>query len=1087
MGLASFNRVFRLLIPDRINFMIDRVPSSSPVAVRRSFQLSPTQATLLGIGIWVMIGLLGLFDQISRIAGENVGLVYLFFLLVLLPSIFSHVELRKRVRTTGGSYLLIRSVERPTLAFYAGWIYLLGLIAIQGLIVWTFADHLGKLLQQTGLLEVDSWVLAAVLILFFTLSNLTIRRPPWRTAIRFTVLVLICFSVLGLVLLGMVLFDGKGGHATRAAEGTFFSAVALLAGTMWVIELIVERQQRSKILRSLLGGNLGGLSLAAFLGLIGWIALPANIRLVHLTEQLLPGTGSIFLLAISILTTLILGSASSLIQLRQIQVLARDGVIPLSVNRPTPQSPVPHRITLVLSLSWALVAALAFFRSDSASDSAIILGQLAAFTFLLLQIGFNAAAIVLLRRARSSGKQTRQSLFPIIPATGIAICFLLLFAIPTPLRVAGVVWLALGGLAFWIYGRHRLRSSQLGVTVFQDTSTQADLTSEYPVLVPVANPATASGLVEIGASIARHHGGHVVLLQVILVPEQLPLDTMRYKAQRQHGLLDQLLAETEKYDVPVEGVTRLSRSISQGILDTVREESAKLIVMGSNISPLELGQSGFGELVDDVLDGAASHVAVVRGYEAGLPGRVLIPTTGGVNTNVVADLGFALTAAKKGQVSMLCVLHPKHGKQMLQDKEIQLGEIVEGMQETAQVKIDVIQDETPLSGILRASQDHDLILLAANEPGFLEEEQLGRLPLRIAEKTEKPFILLRSHAGLPSFAARRAWRSITGMLPRLRSEDRIDLFRRMRAAASPNINYFVLIGLSAVIATLGLLLNSPAVVIGAMLVAPLMSPIVAIGTGIAFGDVRTLRDALATTIQGILAAVFIAILVTLILPVVEATPEILARTQPNIIDLLVALASGMAGAYAISRREVGEALPGVAIAAALLPPLASTGIGIAMGDLGIAIGALLLFTTNLITIVFSTVLVLLLLGVRPPRVEEREQRLRQGLQVTLISLIIVSLPLGYALWQTVRRDRVDRQVKELVASAEEQWEAVEVRELQVYQEGGMVSIVGTLFTETPIPPDEVESLRFELETVLGTPVEIRFYMMEGLIIEGRSE
>ena len=89
----------------------------------------------------------------------------------------------------------------------------------------------------------------------------------------------------------------------------------------------------------------------------------------------------------------------------------------------------------------------------------------------------------------------------------------------------------------------------LGVTVFQDLRSQADITSEYPVLVPIANPDTATGLVEIGASIARHLGGHVVLVQIVLVPEQLPLDTLRYKAQRQHGLLDQLLEETRKIGV----------------------------------------------------------------------------------------------------------------------------------------------------------------------------------------------------------------------------------------------------------------------------------------------------------------------------------------------------------------------------------------------------------------------------------------------------------------------------------------------------------------------------------------------------------
>ena len=141
----------------------------------------------------------------------------------------------------------------------------------------------------------------------------------------------------------------------------------------------------------------------------------------------------------------------------------------------------------------------------------------------------------------------------------------------------------------------------------------------------------------------------------------------------------------------------------------------------------------------------------------------------------------------------------------------------------------------------------------------------------------------------------------------MNAREQVEVYQRLRKAARPNINYFVLITLSAIIAALGLLLNSPAVIIGAMLVAPLMSPIVAAAMGIVMGDAQTLRSALSSTLQGVLAAIFIAILTTLVSPLRSATPEVLARVRPNLLDLMVAVATTLPF---LASAVVGGALAG---------------------------------------------------------------------------------------------------------------------------------------------------------------------------------
>ena len=176
-------------------------------------------------------------------------------------------------------------------------------------------------------------------------------------------------------------------------------------------------------------------------------------------------------------------------------------------------------------------------------------------------------------------------------------------------------------------------------------------------------------------------------------------------------------------------------------------------------------------------------------------------------------------------------------------------------------------------------------------------------------------------------------------------------------------SYLLLTGLSAAIAMLGLLLSSPAVIIGAMLLSPLMGPIVLLGFSFWMLDWMATRRALASLALGFGLAFVVALLLTLASPLKEATTEILARSRPTLFDLLVAIFSGIAGGYAVIRQR-GETVIGVAIATALMPPVATIGFGVGVGEWRIAMGALLLFATNLVAIAVAAAAVAAAYGFR---------------------------------------------------------------------------------------------------------------------------
>ena len=168
-------------------------------------------------------------------------------------------------------------------------------------------------------------------------------------------------------------------------------------------------------------------------------------------------------------------------------------------------------------------------------------------------------------------------------------------------------------------------------------------------------------------------------------------------------------------------------------------------------------------------------------------------------------------------------------------------------------------------------------------------------------------------------------------------------------------SYLFMCAMASGIATIGLLCNSVSVIIGAMLVSPLMGPIVRLGLGLATLDLNRVFRSLGTLLAGMGLALAVSILIVWLSPLRTPTPEILARTTPNLFDMIAATLSGLAGGYAMIRNR-GGTIVGVAIATALMPPMATVGFGIAVAQWGISKGALLLFTTNLATIALSTTL-----------------------------------------------------------------------------------------------------------------------------------
>ena len=309
-------------------------------------------------------------------------------------------------------------------------------------------------------------------------------------------------------------------------------------------------------------------------------------------------------------------------------------------------------------------------------------------------------------------------------------------------------------------------------------------------------------------------------------------------------------------------------------------------------------------------------------------------------------------------------------------------------------------------------------------------------------------------------------------------DQRREIIADITESSSPGFDYFLLVILSTSIATLGLITNSPAVIIGAMLVAPLMSPVIGIGLASMIGRRTLLKSALSASLRGALVAVALSALFTFVnsyLPFVslhELPQEIISRTHPSPIDLMIALAGGIAAAYSLTEERLSAALPGVAIATALMPPICTVGIGVALQRWDVAGGAFLLFITNVVTIAFAAAFVFFLRGFNPYPLDNN-RKLPPTLQLSALLILILLIPLTYFSIDFVKQASEYRTISQMLNEKVNEMNNAELVGFTTTQENETIAIELTIRTNKTLRYEQVIALQESIVDSLNQPVSLR--------------
>jgi uncharacterized hydrophobic protein (TIGR00271 family) len=598
------------------------------------------------------------------------------------------------------------------------------------------------------------------------------------------------------------------------------------------------------------------------------------------------------------------------------------------------------------------------------------------------------------------------------------------------------------------------------------------------ILLSVANPGRAAGLAAFTAALAAALTRPVLVMNVQRASSAAPTASEPAGVARWPALA-KALDTLDHAGIETGWLVCQAGDVGWAIREVAAQARANTIVLGWHGRLRTADGTVSNATLKHVLQDPLADVVVVGGATPQRFDRILAPYAGGPHSELALQLGLALAKnASAGTppaapLAALNVVDPQAAsptKGTIRARQQALNGIDPELVRTLEVR-----DDDPVAGILaELAQGYDLVIMGTSREEVIDQVLFGVLPQRVADESEAPVIVVRKHMRLAPRLARRAWHLAFEALPTLTPHEQAEVSAAIRKGATAQADFYMMISLSTIIAALGLLLNSPAVIIGAMLVAPLMSAIIGMALGIVHGDPSLLLKSARTSLAGVLIAVAIGLLIGWLVPNATATAEIMARTQPNLLDLFVALAAGAAGAYALCRKEVAASLAGVAIAVALVPPLATIGITLALLEWQLAAGATLLFATNLVAIAASGAIVFLLLGFAPPEThKQRRLMFWRSLWGIAALVLAIALILGTLTVQSLRQAAYNRTLNAAIAARLDEQMGADLLEAHYSAgPGGALHIEATVRSVGPIPEADLAALQQDLANQLDRPVSL---------------
>ena len=352
---------------------------------------------------------------------------------------------------------------------------------------------------------------------------------------------------------------------------------------------------------------------------------------------------------------------------------------------------------------------------------------------------------------------------------------------------------------------------------------------------------------------------------------------------------------------------------------------------------------------------------------------ILVATNGKKLTSTALNVGVAFAASEEKKLTALYVEEDAGSSSRANPQRSVERLVRKSLKANAEHVIPRVVIDADIPNGVRAyaaAKGHDTVIVGVGRD-FTEDRRLRdsvseKLMVEMGDST---IVVVRKAMPLAGRLLKLIEHRKKSLVPQLDRQSRVEVAQRLQSTAGWDFDYLILIFLATLLAALGLLMNSSPVVIGAMLVAPLMTPMLGLGLSVVQGNRLMANRCLGTIGRGFLVAFATGCIVGILLTLFTSgtTQEMSIRGAPSALDLAVAFVSGMVAAYAFGRPHLLSVLPGIAIASSLVPPLATAGLSLIALDLNLTLGAILLFLSNFVAIVLGSAFALWVVGMRGPR------------------------------------------------------------------------------------------------------------------------
>lgn len=600
--------------------------------------------------------------------------------------------------------------------------------------------------------------------------------------------------------------------------------------------------------------------------------------------------------------------------------------------------------------------------------------------------------------------------------------------------------------------------------------------SESHIVVPATSRTTVERLIPLAKRLSN--GDPIVLavtprLRADTVPNEVPPWLVQ-------------LADDALEDVPHEIRVAPAQSIAGGMRELLADVTNPLLLLPAEPVHLSTAEAG---AYRELMARPPCRTAMLSGtFEADVETGLIVGDGPGASLSL--DVGARLFAPSTTRLRLIAIAASASDVEEREQKELDMRDRAAEFIPGRLFDVEVARAPSREQAVLNALRDApvDVVVLPMPKLGLIARLSRGTPPQRLIRSAGVPVIVVDEPEPPALVPLSRVWDRAYRWIPSLSEEEKVAAYMRLRRESRPDPDYYVLLILAAVIAAFGMVLDSPAVVIGAMLVAPLMSPVLASGLGVVQGDARLIGLSLGSLVRGVAWAVGVATVVVVMSPGVTLTGEVEARAEPGLLDLLVALGAGAAGAYAFARPRLSAALPGVAVAAALVPPLAALPVAVALGEWTTFWGALLLFASNTVAISAAAAVVFLWLGFKPN--PDRVGRLTvfgRGAMGMLLLLAAMVVIMGALTARSLSELDTDRRVELALEGAIDGLAAgVTLDGFATRARGDALEITAEVWATQPLQPEDAEAVRRSLEAELERRVTLELDVTPRLLAgEGR--